>query len=553
MNEGDLAFVIITVVTFVGLTVIGLAEDSEGISISTIEDTVGSFPYISGLDKGTHTKDDYVVNAYRHADDELWVAYKERGGSWVNQLVDDSGSNYVTGGVICTSNGSVVILCTFITVTYNDVYMFIKYPGSGWDDWYRYTVYSGTGRYACSISINDTDHIFLLTTMTTYLYSFRYWIYDFDPLTKVLGGNPGLQTGTVTSQYYSAHVVVNVTGRFHIFYRLNTYTYHDDIDGVYGTPYIVYSSKFYLQGVACLPNDRFVGFGLHSYSGKAFVVYQDTHEDKSWTMVWAETASRTYTSMSAHLSVKQDSTTISMIAYCTLAGDEGITTWTGPWDSDETYWNNHRTETGIEDPDYLKFVGAYGELWPRHPTLDVPWTQPSAGYAFITINESGATDELQLVSNALNWSVDLTTDDPLITTESLPNGITGEDYEQSLSKSGGTAPFLWEIQTAPEWLEIDSATGVLSGTCGDTGSYTVTVKLTDASGRYDYETWTLKVTEIVSEPEILPPGRYLDFPIPSIDHITAALWWIFIVMAMMIAVLDVIMNVRKKVSDGGRL
>lgn len=49
------------------------------------------------------------------------------------------------------------------------------------------------------------------------------------------------------------------------------------------------------------------------------------------------------------------------------------------------------------------------------------------------------------------------------------------------------------------------------------------------------------------------PGRFMDFPAPSLDTLVAGLWWIFMVMAMMIAVLDVIMTVRKKASDGGKI
>jgi hypothetical protein len=239
-----------------------------------------------------------------------------------------------------------------------------------------------------------------------------------------------------------------------------------------------------------------------------------------------------------------------MIAYCTTVGQEGITTWTGPWDSDVTAWNNVRTGTGIEDDDYLKFIGSYGEIFPRHPTLDVPWTQPYDGWAFITHNETPAQDILQLVTGGgIEWTVDITTDDPLITTVSLPNGITLEEYSQSLTKTGGTPPFLWEIQVAPAWLSIDPDTGTLSGTCGDVGSYTVTVKLTDGAGRYDYETWTLKVTAVVSEVVPPEPSRSWAFT-GSMDSFMGALWWLFIFLAMFIALMDVVMRLKKNLPGG---
>lgn len=484
------------IVVFLALWASG---DAEGLVVEEIEDASGASPYATGFTKGTHTKDNVLVTVYRHQDDELWIGYQEDGEDWNQTVIDDTGSSYMVGGAVSTSNGSVVVLATFITVTYPDVYMFIHWPSADWDDWYRYSVYSGTGRYAASISINDTDNIFLLVTKTTSPYQLNYWMYDFPSMTKVAGGLNGAVThggGVATSQYYSTYAVVNVTGRFHIFHRSATYTYHHDLDGVYGVPYIVYGSKYYLQGVLCLPNDRFVGFGLYDYSGKAFISYQDAHEDETWTRVWADTAQRGYTSMSGSMSTTYGSLNISMIAYCTSGGAAGLTTWTGPWNSDETFWNNIRHEEEVTDDDYWRAIGSFGELFPkwRPETFNLSFTQPGNGYVFLAINESGTPDEFDLLRDGdLRWTPDLTPEDPEITTSSLPEAEFDVFWSYTLERDGGSPAHLWNLLIGPGWMSLGEDNGTLYGTPDGTGTEEVRVKLADAVPRYDERQWTLTI------------------------------------------------------------
>lgn len=533
MSDAKIADMILIVVTFCLCIYMLAMEDAKAITIEEIEDDAGTYPHVSGLFKGTHTKDDVVVVGYKHIDDEFWIAYRERGGAWVNQLVDDSGASYMVGGAVSTSNGSVVVIVGFITATYHDVYLFIHWPSQGWDEWHRETIYAGTGRYVSSISINNTDRILMVWTKTSYQYAIYYRIWDFENSTFV-----GAETamGGATAQIYSVFAVVNVTGRFHIFWRSSTYTYHWDLDNAYGVNYIVYGSKYYLQGIACLPNDRFVGFGLYNYDGKAFVSYQDVHEDKSWTRVWTETAGRTYQSMSGHMSTKQNSTSISLIAYCTSVGDEGITTWAGQWNSTETYWNNARSESGIEDDDYWRFIGNFGELFPRYAALDIPWTQPSAGWAYIANNESGA-DNFDYIHFGLNWTVDLTTADPEILTEALDDATYGEFYTMTLVKDGGTTPFLWSLLIKPDWMSIGAVNGTLYGTPDAIGSPIVKGRIADAVPRYGDRQWTLQVKAAGGEGEGDGEGDAgigTGWAIPQ--SLMGDLWILFIVTAMFVGV-----------------
>jgi hypothetical protein len=68
---------------------------------------------------------------------------------------------------------------------------------------------------------------------------------------------------------------------------------------------------------------------------------------------------------------------------------------------------------------------------------------------------------------------------PVITTTSLPNGAKGRNYSQTISVSGGLAPYTWSISGAPSWLSL-SASGVISGKPTTSGTYSFTVKVTDS-------------------------------------------------------------------------
>jgi hypothetical protein len=70
-----------------------------------------------------------------------------------------------------------------------------------------------------------------------------------------------------------------------------------------------------------------------------------------------------------------------------------------------------------------------------------------------------------------------------ITTTSLPEGIEGGAYSQTVQASGGTAPYAWTVTTGstlPSWLSL-STSGTLSGTPTATGSFPFSLTVTDSS------------------------------------------------------------------------
>jgi Putative Ig domain len=74
-------------------------------------------------------------------------------------------------------------------------------------------------------------------------------------------------------------------------------------------------------------------------------------------------------------------------------------------------------------------------------------------------------------------------------------GRVGKDYAASLKIKGGLGPFNWSITAGvlPTGLSFNSATGALTGTPTESGTFPLTVQVTDALGGVDAESLTLTV------------------------------------------------------------
>jgi subtilisin family serine protease len=71
----------------------------------------------------------------------------------------------------------------------------------------------------------------------------------------------------------------------------------------------------------------------------------------------------------------------------------------------------------------------------------------------------------------------------MLVTTTLPPGTLGTEYQATLDAIGGTKPYTWAIVDGalPGGLDLDSGTGVISGTPTGDGSFTFTVQVTDAA------------------------------------------------------------------------
>ncbi|MGJ5816095.1 beta strand repeat-containing protein [Paludibaculum fermentans] len=99
----------------------------------------------------------------------------------------------------------------------------------------------------------------------------------------------------------------------------------------------------------------------------------------------------------------------------------------------------------------------------------------------------------------------------ITTPTTLPTGAVGSAYSQSLSATGGTAPYIFSLQggTLPSGLSLNT-NGLISGTPLGAGTSSFTVRVQDAAGASVTGTFTLVVgsvaTGIVISPSTVPGG-----------------------------------------------
>ena len=70
----------------------------------------------------------------------------------------------------------------------------------------------------------------------------------------------------------------------------------------------------------------------------------------------------------------------------------------------------------------------------------------------------------------------------ITTASTLPQGVVGTAYSQTLAATGGIPPYTWSVATGspPAGLTLAASTGILSGTPSSPGSSTFTVRVSDS-------------------------------------------------------------------------
>lgn len=96
---------------------------------------------------------------------------------------------------------------------------------------------------------------------------------------------------------------------------------------------------------------------------------------------------------------------------------------------------------------------------------------------------TGRLDLLRVVDANLNGYADWLETTPAVATTSLPVAILGEAYSQTLSVTGGIAPYAWTVSSGalPAGFTL-SASGTLAGAGTASGSHAFTVRVTDVLG-----------------------------------------------------------------------
>jgi len=98
---------------------------------------------------------------------------------------------------------------------------------------------------------------------------------------------------------------------------------------------------------------------------------------------------------------------------------------------------------------------------------------------------------------------------PVISTASLPTGVAGFAYSQTLMATGGAGAQTWSLLsgTLPAGLSLNSSTGTIAGTPAAFGTSPIMVKVTDGNGGTATQQITLQIVNPVSiNTPALPSG-----------------------------------------------
>ena len=103
------------------------------------------------------------------------------------------------------------------------------------------------------------------------------------------------------------------------------------------------------------------------------------------------------------------------------------------------------------------------------------------------------------LSDTKSFSLTINASTLTITTTSLPDGQVGVVYNQTVSATGGTTPYVWSISsgTLPFGLSLNASTGQISGTPTSSDAWVFTIQVTDDSNPSQTNTQELSI-------EILP-------------------------------------------------
>ena len=106
----------------------------------------------------------------------------------------------------------------------------------------------------------------------------------------------------------------------------------------------------------------------------------------------------------------------------------------------------------------------------------------TGSYSFtVTVRDAQGSSTARVLTLQINGSGPSNT--PVITTPSpLPAATVGQTYSVTLAAAGGVSPYTWAVSgSLPAGLVLNSATGVISGTPGASGSFSFTFQVTDSS------------------------------------------------------------------------
>ncbi|WP_312363646.1 putative Ig domain-containing protein [Ensifer sp.] len=156
------------------------------------------------------------------------------------------------------------------------------------------------------------------------------------------------------------------------------------------------------------------------------------------------------------------------------------------------------TGTNLTGATAVTFGGTAATGFVVNSATQITATTPSraAGAVNVTVTTPGGT---ATISNGHTYLLPTLALSPAA--GSLPGGITGTAYSQTVTASLGTAPYQFAASgSLPAGMSIDVMTGVLSGTPSAAGSFAFTVVAADAHGATGSATYTLDIAQGLQPP-----------------------------------------------------
>jgi large repetitive protein len=136
-------------------------------------------------------------------------------------------------------------------------------------------------------------------------------------------------------------------------------------------------------------------------------------------------------------------------------------------------------------------------------------TVPGSYPITVTATDTVLTGAGAPFSIAQNYTIDVPAPTIAVDPATLPNTTAGLSYSQTLSASGGAAPYAFAVTAGalPNGLTLSSG-GALSGTITASGTFNFTVTATDANGQTGNRAYTVVVAvpTITLTPATLPGG-----------------------------------------------
>jgi hypothetical protein len=120
----------------------------------------------------------------------------------------------------------------------------------------------------------------------------------------------------------------------------------------------------------------------------------------------------------------------------------------------------------------------------------IPTLAGTSNFTILVMDRASVTVSQAYVLT-VNPTITITTASP------LPAGTAGSVYSQTLSASGGIAPYTWSVSggALPLGITLNSSTGVLGGTPAAVGTFTFTVQVVDSSRGAASKQFTLTIAQ----------------------------------------------------------